>query len=39
VAVNLDEQRATLRSLQSKRQELEVQARAQLDACAAAVQG
>jgi hypothetical protein len=37
VAVNLDEQRATLRSLQAKRQELEVQARAQLDACAAAL--
>jgi hypothetical protein len=34
VAVNLDEQRATLRSLQSKRSELEVQARAQLAACA-----
>jgi hypothetical protein len=37
VAVNLDEQRATLRSLQAKRKELEVQARAQLDACAAAL--
>jgi hypothetical protein len=34
VAVNLDEQRATLRSLQTKRSELEVQARAQLAACA-----
>jgi hypothetical protein len=39
VAVNLDEQRATLRSLQAKRQELEVQARAELDACAAAAPG
>ncbi len=39
VAVNLDEQRATLRSLQAKRKELEVQARAQLDACAAAAPG
>jgi hypothetical protein len=34
VAVNLDEQRATLRSLQAKRAELEVEARAQLAACA-----
>jgi hypothetical protein len=34
VAVNLDEQRAVLRSLEAKRVELEAQARAQLDACA-----
>jgi hypothetical protein len=33
VAVNLDEQRATLRSLQAKRSELEVEARAELAAC------
>jgi hypothetical protein len=34
VAVDLDEQRATLRSLQAKRKELEGQARVQLAACA-----
>lgn len=39
VAVNLDEQRATLRSLQAKRTELEAQARVQLAACAPATPG
>ena len=34
VAVNLDEERAKLQTLLRKREELEVQARAQLDACA-----
>ena len=34
VAVNLDEERAKLLSLQQKREELQAQARAQLDACA-----
>jgi hypothetical protein len=33
VAVNLDEERATLRTLESKREELEVRARAELAAC------
>lgn len=33
VAVNLDEERAKLLSLQQKREELEVEARAQLEAC------
>jgi hypothetical protein len=34
VAVNLDEERAKLQTLLNKREELEVRARAQLDACA-----
>lgn len=34
VAVNLDEERAKLRTLLGKREELEVQARAQIEACA-----
>ena len=34
VAVNLDEERAKLQSLQRKKEELEVEARAQIDACA-----
>lgn len=33
VAVNLDEERAKLRTLLNKREELEVQARAQIEAC------
>lgn len=33
VAVNLDEERAKLRTLLQKREELEVRARAQIDAC------
>ena len=33
VAVNLEEERQKLRGLQQKREELEVQARAQLEAC------
>jgi hypothetical protein len=39
VAVDPDEQRATLRSLQAKRKELEGQARVQLAACAASAPG
>jgi hypothetical protein len=39
VAVNLDEQRATLRSLQVKRVELETRVRAELAACAAQTAG
>jgi hypothetical protein len=34
VAVNLDEERAKLQTLLQKREELEVQARAQIEACA-----
>jgi len=34
VAVNLDEERAKLQTLQQKKEELEVQARAQIEACA-----
>jgi hypothetical protein len=34
VAVNLDEERAKLQTLLQKREELEVRARAQIEACA-----